>query len=48
MEGEGGVAARVVAVPNYCSSGTGGGCVVLVNLSTLACQPIFFDAELQG
>lgn len=37
-------AVRVVAVPNFCTTG----CVVLVNLATLACHPVYFDAELQG
>lgn len=37
-------AVRVVAVPNFCSTG----CMVLVNLATLACHPVYFDAELQG
>lgn len=33
---------RVVSVPNFCTTG----CVVLVNLSTLACHPVVFDAAL--
>jgi len=37
-------AVRVVSVPNFCTSG----CVVLVNVATLACHPVYFDAELQG
>lgn len=45
VEGDGGSpSCRVVAVPNFCSTG----CVVLVNLSTLACHPVYFDADLQG
>lgn len=39
-----GAGVRVVAVPNFCTTG----CVVLVNLATLACHPVYFDAELQG
>ena len=33
---------RVVAVPRFAASG----CVVLVNLATLACHPIKFDAAM--
>ena len=39
-EEAGGAACRVVAVPSFCTTG----CVVLVNLATLYCQPIYFDA----
>lgn len=44
VEGEAGrsAAVRVVSVPNFCTTG----CVVLVNLSTLDCHPLYFDAEL--
>lgn len=43
-EVQGGGSVRLVAVPNFCTTG----CVVLVNLSTLACQPIYFDDAMQG
>ena len=43
-EVEGGGSVRLVAVPNFCSTG----CVVLVNLSTLACQPIYFEDAMQA
>ncbi len=39
-----GAAVRVVSVPNFCATG----CVVLVNLSTLACHPVYFDAALDS
>lgn len=42
-EVEGG-SVRLVAVPNFCTTG----CVVLVNLSTLACQPIYFEDAMQA
>lgn len=35
---------RVVAVPNFAATG----CVVLLNLATLACHPVYFDAALQA
>ncbi|PRW57144.1 DNA polymerase delta small subunit [Chlorella sorokiniana] len=40
----GGGSVRLVAIPNFCSTG----CVVLLNLSTLACQPIYFDDAMQA
>ncbi len=43
-EVEGGGSVRLVAVPNFCTTG----CVVLVNLSTLACQPIYFEDAMQA
>lgn len=43
VEGEGGgPATRVVAVPNFATTG----CVVLINLGTLACHPVYFDDNL--
>ena len=40
--GDGGPAVRLVAVPSFAATG----CVVLLNLATLACHPVYFDAEL--
>ena len=42
VEHPGGGATRVVAVPSFAATG----CVVLLNLATLACHPLYFDAEL--
>jgi DNA polymerase delta subunit 2 len=44
VRGEGGQSVRVVAVPAFSASG----CVVLVNLATLACHPMHFDASLRA
>jgi hypothetical protein len=30
-------------VPNFCTTG----CVVLVNLATLACHPVYFEENMQ-
>ena len=43
-EAPGGGSVRLVAVPNFAATG----CVVLVNLATLACQPIYFDDAMQA
>lgn len=43
VEGHEGQAVRVVAVPRFSTTG----CVVLLNLDTLACHPITFDATME-
>ena len=42
VQEEGGPAVRVVAVPNFSTTG----CLVLVNLQTLECHPVHFDASM--